>query len=306
MAAPRVLTGDYETWVGSWEPSALPPGQKLQQPRRCSRSSTRARRRRGARADGSSRRDRVIDTHAHLDACDEPASVARRSARATPASASRRDRTGHRVVPRGARAADAHEGVFAALGVHPHQAGEPEAERVDELARAARAPNARRGGRDGPRLLPRLAPATGSASSSTRSSSSPPSSASRSSIHCRAADAETRGVARATSPARSSCTASRPRRSSAGSRARLLRLVRRQRHLPERGSCARRPPACRPTAPRRDRQPLPRPQPVRGRPNEPANVVHTIAALAEARGVGKPASLAARSTPMRRPRFGLP
>src|SRR4051812_42094484 len=28
----RVLTGDYETWVGEWAPSALPPGQKLQQP----------------------------------------------------------------------------------------------------------------------------------------------------------------------------------------------------------------------------------------------------------------------------------
>jgi methionyl-tRNA synthetase len=27
-----VLTGDYETWVGEWVPSALPPGQKLQQP----------------------------------------------------------------------------------------------------------------------------------------------------------------------------------------------------------------------------------------------------------------------------------
>jgi methionyl-tRNA synthetase len=28
----RVLTGDYETWVGVWAPSALSPGQKLQQP----------------------------------------------------------------------------------------------------------------------------------------------------------------------------------------------------------------------------------------------------------------------------------
>jgi len=27
-----VLTGDYDTWVGRWEPSALPPGQKLPQP----------------------------------------------------------------------------------------------------------------------------------------------------------------------------------------------------------------------------------------------------------------------------------
>jgi methionyl-tRNA synthetase len=27
-----VLTGDYESWTGSWEPSALPPGQQLRQP----------------------------------------------------------------------------------------------------------------------------------------------------------------------------------------------------------------------------------------------------------------------------------
>jgi methionyl-tRNA synthetase len=28
-----VLTGDYEPWVGSWEPSALPPGQALREPK---------------------------------------------------------------------------------------------------------------------------------------------------------------------------------------------------------------------------------------------------------------------------------
>jgi methionyl-tRNA synthetase len=28
----RVLTGDYASWVGRWQPSTLPPGQKLQQP----------------------------------------------------------------------------------------------------------------------------------------------------------------------------------------------------------------------------------------------------------------------------------
>jgi len=27
-----VLTGDYESWVGSWEPGALPPGQELREP----------------------------------------------------------------------------------------------------------------------------------------------------------------------------------------------------------------------------------------------------------------------------------
>ena len=29
----EVLTGDYTSWVGSWEPSDLPPGQALQEPR---------------------------------------------------------------------------------------------------------------------------------------------------------------------------------------------------------------------------------------------------------------------------------
>jgi methionyl-tRNA synthetase len=28
-----VLTGDYDTWIGRWEPSALPPGQALREPR---------------------------------------------------------------------------------------------------------------------------------------------------------------------------------------------------------------------------------------------------------------------------------
>jgi methionyl-tRNA synthetase len=29
----EVLTGDYESWVGGWEPSELPPGQELREPR---------------------------------------------------------------------------------------------------------------------------------------------------------------------------------------------------------------------------------------------------------------------------------
>jgi methionyl-tRNA synthetase len=29
----QVLTGDYSTWVGRWEPSSLPPGQTLEEPR---------------------------------------------------------------------------------------------------------------------------------------------------------------------------------------------------------------------------------------------------------------------------------
>ena len=47
------------------------------------------------------------------------------------------------------------------------------------------------------------------------------------------------------------------------------------------------------------------PDPRRGRPNEPANVVHTIEALARARGV-EPAELAAQIDANAARVFGLP
>jgi methionyl-tRNA synthetase len=31
-ASHEVLTGDYASWIGSWSPSELPPGQKLLEP----------------------------------------------------------------------------------------------------------------------------------------------------------------------------------------------------------------------------------------------------------------------------------
>ena len=36
----QVLTGDYASWVGAWQPSELPPGQALQEPRPLFASST--------------------------------------------------------------------------------------------------------------------------------------------------------------------------------------------------------------------------------------------------------------------------
>ena len=47
------------------------------------------------------------------------------------------------------------------------------------------------------------------------------------------------------------------------------------------------------------------PQPVRGRPNEPANVVHTVALLAEARGEDAEA-LGRQTAANARAAFGLP
>jgi TatD DNase family protein len=77
----------------------------------------------------------VIDTHAHLDAGpDPPEELIRRA----------RDAGVDRIVAVGSglescrtalALARAHAGVFAALGIHPHQAGGDERDRVPELRR---------------------------------------------------------------------------------------------------------------------------------------------------------------------------
>jgi TatD DNase family protein len=84
----------------------------------------------------------VTDSHAHLDACDEPADVL----------VERADEAGvTRIVTIGTgidsgRAAleltERHEGVYAALGIHPHEAATAEAERIDELRELLRHPKA--------------------------------------------------------------------------------------------------------------------------------------------------------------------
>jgi TatD DNase family protein len=75
----------------------------------------------------------LIDCHAHLDACaDRPAALLRRA----------RDAGVDRVITIGTgidssreavALADRHEEVFAVLGIDPHQAGGGEAGRIDEL-----------------------------------------------------------------------------------------------------------------------------------------------------------------------------
>ena len=74
----------------------------------------------------------MIDTHAHLDACDEPAELL---ARARAAGVSRVITIGTGIESSRAALAIAseHEDVHAALGIDPHQAATEEAGRVDEL-----------------------------------------------------------------------------------------------------------------------------------------------------------------------------
>jgi TatD DNase family protein len=75
----------------------------------------------------------VIDTHAHLDACDETAAALVERARAAGVTRIVTIGTGIESCRAALALADEHEGVSAALGIDPHQAASPEAGRVDEL-----------------------------------------------------------------------------------------------------------------------------------------------------------------------------
>jgi TatD DNase family protein len=75
----------------------------------------------------------LIDTHAHLDACADAAPVVLERARA--AGVTRVVTVGTSVEScRAALDLAGHEpGVYAVLGIHPHDADSPEAQRLDEL-----------------------------------------------------------------------------------------------------------------------------------------------------------------------------
>ena len=74
----------------------------------------------------------MTDSHAHLDACAEPAAVI---ARAAAVGVTRIVTIGTGIDScRSALAlAEEHRGVYAALGIDPHQAATPDATRLDEL-----------------------------------------------------------------------------------------------------------------------------------------------------------------------------
>ena len=75
----------------------------------------------------------MIDTHAHLDACDEDAGELLVRARAAGVTRVVTIGTGIESCHAALAIADAHGGVTAALGIDPHQAATAEAGRVDEL-----------------------------------------------------------------------------------------------------------------------------------------------------------------------------
>jgi TatD DNase family protein len=75
----------------------------------------------------------VTDTHAHLDACEEPASVLVERAREAGVTRIVTIGTGIDSSRTALALADENEGVYAALGIDPHRAGTDDASRLDEL-----------------------------------------------------------------------------------------------------------------------------------------------------------------------------
>jgi TatD DNase family protein len=83
----------------------------------------------------------VIDTHAHLDALDDPAAAVERARAAgvTRVLTVGTDVAGSR---RALELSDEHEGVFAILGIHPHEAGDVAPDAVEEVRRLESHPKA--------------------------------------------------------------------------------------------------------------------------------------------------------------------
>jgi TatD DNase family protein len=227
----------------------------------------------------------LIDTHAHLDACaDRPAALLRRA----------RDAGVDRVITIGTgiessreavALAERHDEVFAALGIDPHQAGGADAGRIDELREFFTQERTVAVGETGLDFFRDHAPRDSQLTLFEAQLELATELGKPVVIHNRDADAATAQVLEGfegtvvlhcfSSPGLLEPALERGYYVSfAGNvtypKAEALRAA------------AKRVPADRILA--ETDSPYLAPQPRRGRPNEPANVVHTVAALAETRG----------------------
>jgi TatD DNase family protein len=248
----------------------------------------------------------VIDTHAHLDACGDGAEAV--VARAREAGVDRIVTIGSGIdsCKAALAAAEREPGVFAALGIHPHQAADDDAGRLDELRELLGRPKAVAVGETGLDFYRDFAPRDRQAALFDAELALAAALGKPVVVHCRAADAETAAALAAfagtvvlhcfSSPGLLPAALDRGYYVSfAGNvtypKAEELRVA------------AARIPADRLLA--ETDSPYLAPQPRRGRPNEPANVVHTVAALAAARGED-PDELAAQIDRNASAAFGLP
>ena len=248
----------------------------------------------------------MIDTHAHLDACvDAPDVVV---ARARQAGVERIVAVGTGLDScRAALAiAEQEEGVFAALGVHPHQASDGDSERLDDLRALLAHPKAVAVGETGLDFYRNYAPHDRQAELFEAELALATELGKPVVVHTRAADAETaETLARFAGTVVLHCFSSFDLLPVALERGYFVSFAGNVTYPKAEAlrAAAAQVPADRILA--ETDSPYLSPQPRRGRPNEPANVVHTVAALAEARRA-HPDDLAAQIDENARIAFGLP
>jgi TatD DNase family protein len=227
----------------------------------------------------------LIDTHAHLDACAEPADQV--LARAREAGVDRVVAVGSGIESCRAtlEIAECEPGVYAALGIHPHQAGNGEAERLDELRELLDHERAVAVGETGLDFYRDYVPRDRQRRLFDQELSLATTLERPVVVHTRAAEDDTAAVlARFDGVVVLHCFSEPGLLAMALERGYYVSFAGNVTYpkAEDLREAARRVP--------RDRllvetdSPYLAPQPRRGRPNEPANVVHTVAALAEARG----------------------
>jgi TatD DNase family protein len=232
----------------------------------------------------------MIDTHAHLDAFEDAGAVLDR---ARAAGVTRVITVGTSIESCRASLAlcDEQEGVFAALGLHPHEAGAVGEREVDELRELLSHPKAVAVGETGLDHYRDLAPRDRQAWAFRAQAELAAEAAKPLVVHTRAADADTVAVLRALPddlPVVLHCFSSSALLEPALEHGWYVSFAGNVTYpkAPELRWAAARVPAGRLLA--ETDCPYLAPQPVRGRRNEPAFVAHTVAALAEARGEDAP------------------
>lgn len=237
----------------------------------------------------------MTDTHAHLDACEAPAGELLARARAAGVTRVVTIGTGIDSCRAALALAEAHEGVYAALGIDPHRAGSEEAGRLDELRELLAHPKAVAVGETGldgarARATPAQQRRLFDAQLALAGELGLPVV-----VHSREAAAGTAAALAAfTGTVVLHCFSSPELLEPALERGYFVSFAG---NVTYPKAAALREAA---TAVPEERlltetdSPYLAPQPVRGRRNEPAHLIHTIAVLAAVRGV-EPAALAART-----------
>ena len=248
----------------------------------------------------------MTDTHAHLDACEEPADELVARAREAGVRTIVSVGSGLESCRETLAIAARHEAVFAALGIHPHQAADEDADRLAELRELLDADSAVAVGETGLDYYRDYAPRDRQLALFERQLELAAELGKPVVIHTRAASDDT---AAALEPFVGTvvlhCFSAPGLLPVALDRGYYVSFAGNVTYpnAEELRDAARVVPADRLLV--ETDSPYLSPQPRRGRPNEPANVVHTAAALAEVRGAD-PAALAAQLDANAAAAFALP